>query len=88
MVWQQANQRQTLNTLGWQTTVQHWQLRDLICCGSQEDEVFLVNQNATFRCNTHTDEVKQEALYSRLPTDFSELSLEDVQAMLVVTPGK
>ena len=46
-----------LNLEGWQTTIQHWQLRDLICCGTHEDEVFLVNQNATFRCNTHTDEV-------------------------------
>ncbi|KAH6573721.1 hypothetical protein BASA60_005903 [Batrachochytrium salamandrivorans] len=41
------------------TTIQHWQLRDLVSCPTSRKEVMFVNQNSVNKLNTETQEVSE-----------------------------
>ncbi|KAI8926586.1 WD40-repeat-containing domain protein [Entophlyctis helioformis] len=53
------------------TTIQHWQLRDLVACPTSRKEVFYVNQNAVYSLNTET----QEATPALRDLSFSPTSM-------------
>ena len=42
------------------SSIQHWQLRDLIACPQTRKEVYYVNQNNVFCYNTETKQVRDK----------------------------
>ncbi|KAK9806324.1 hypothetical protein WJX72_010353 [[Myrmecia] bisecta] len=53
------------------STIQHWQLRDLISCGDKEDEVFCVHHNRTMRYNTSLQRATVEQELAFAPTSMT-----------------
>lgn len=46
---------------GFQTTIQHWQLRDLVHCPERENELYFTNKHQTLKC-TPDEKVIQDVL--------------------------
>lgn len=43
------------------STIQHWQLRDLLHCPDADSELYCVHRNRTLRYDTHSDRVSLRA---------------------------